>query len=301
MRNEIVFRAIEAARPLSLAAERHIWNHPETGYREWKTHAYLKAQIEALGVATHTFDRIPASVAVQSAKDGRDRVFKPIPGFWADFETGRPGPRLAIFGELDALLIPTHPECDRETGAVHACGHNAQCAALLGVAAGLSAPGALDGLSGSVRLIAVPAEEFVERDFRKAMRDDGVIRYGGGKQELLWRGVLDDVDLAFMVHTKDGEARIATNPGSDGFIATNHVFLGTGHQSKRIGLSQVLLFGEGKLFEILRRGHRADPCFPQALSIKVICFQQTSDLSVYLLKLFIVNLQLNHSFLYYSP
>lgn len=226
MRNETVFRAIEAARPLILAAERHIWNHPETGYREWKTHAYLKAQIEALGVATHTFDRIPASIAVQSAKDGRDRVFKPIPGFWADFDTGRPGPRLAIFGELDALLIPTHPECDRESGAVHACGHNAQCAALLGVAAGLSAPGALDGLSGSIRLIAVPAEEFVERDFRKAMRDDGVIRYGGGKQELLWRGVLDDVDLAFMVHTKDGEARIATNPGSNGFIATNHVFLG---------------------------------------------------------------------------
>ena len=110
-----------------------------------------------------------------------------------------------------------------------------------GVAAGLSAPGALDGLSGSVRLIAVPAEEFVERDFRQAMRDDGVIRYGGGKQELLWRGVLDDVDLAFMVHTKDGEARIATNPGSDGFIATNHVFLDLYNVKSRIGGGNTLL------------------------------------------------------------
>ena len=220
------FQAVEAARPQILAAERHIWQNPETGYREWKTHAFLKAQFEALGLTPHTFDRIPASIAVQSAKDGQDRVFKPIPGFWVDFDTGRPGPRLAIFGELDSLLIPTHPECDKETGAVHACGHHAQCAALLGVAAGLSAPGALDGLSGSIRLIAVPAEEVIERDFRKGLRQEGVIRYIGGKQELLWRGILDDVDLAFLVHTTTGNARLATAPGSNGFIATQHVFLG---------------------------------------------------------------------------
>ena len=130
-----ILKAIEAARPRILEVERHIWRNPEPGYREWKTHAYLVAQYEALGLRPHTFDRIPASVAVQSAKDGQDRVFKPIPGFYIDFDTGRPGPRLAIFGELDSLIVPSHPECDRETGAVHSCGHNAQCAALFGVAA----------------------------------------------------------------------------------------------------------------------------------------------------------------------
>ena len=226
MRFEIIYRAVEAARPKILAAERHIWQNPEPGYREWKTHAYLKEQFEALGLTPHTFDRIPASIAVQSAKDGQDRVFEPIPGFWVDFDTGRPGPRVAIFGEMDSLLIPTHPECDKETGAVHACGHHAQCAALLGVAAGLAAPGALEGLSGSIRLIAVPAEEFIERDFRKGLCDRGVIRYLGGKQELLWRGILDDVDLAYLVHTTTSKVRFATAPGSNGFIATQHVFLG---------------------------------------------------------------------------
>ena len=226
MRFETIYRAVEAARPKILAAERHIWRNPEPGYREWKTHAYLKEQFEALGLTPHTFDRIPASIAVQSAKDGQDRVFKPIPGFWVDLNTGRPGPRVAIFGEMDSLLIPTHPECDKETGAVHACGHHAQCAALLGVAAGLTAPGALEGLSGSIRLIAVPAEEFIERDFRKGLCDRGVIRYLGGKQELLWRGILDDVDLAYLVHTSTSKFRFATAPGSNGFIATQHVFLG---------------------------------------------------------------------------
>ena len=218
--------AVEAARPLILAAERHIWQNPEPGYREWKTHAYLKDQFEALGLAPKTFDRIPASIAIQSAKDGQDRVFKPIPGFYVDFDTGRPGPRLAIFGELDSLIVPSHPECDKETGAVHSCGHNAQCAALLGIAAALASPGALDGLSGSIRLIAVPAEEFIELDFRRQLRKEGVIRYLGGKQELLWRGILDDVSLSFMMHTSTGKGKLGSNPGSNGFIATEHVFIG---------------------------------------------------------------------------
>ena len=226
MQLEKILEAIEAARPRILEAERHIWRNPEPGYREWKTHAYLMAQYEALGLRPKTFDRIPAYVAIQSAKDGQDRVFKPIPGFYVDFDTGRPGPRLAIFGELDSLIVPSHPECDRETDAVHSCGHNAQCAALLGVAAGLAAPGALDGLSGSIRLIAVPAEEFIELEFRRKLRQDGVIRYLGGKQELLYRGVLDDVDLAFMIHTSTAKRALGASPGSNGFIATEHVFLG---------------------------------------------------------------------------
>ena len=47
---------------------------------------------------------------------------------------------------------------NKETGCVHACGHHCQSATLLGIAAVLKEPGALDGLCGSVRLMAVPAE-----------------------------------------------------------------------------------------------------------------------------------------------
>lgn len=218
--------AVEAHRQLILDTERHIWRNPESGFREWKTHAFLKAQYESLGLAPREFDRIPASVATKSAADGKDRVFGKIPGFFVDFETGRPGPRLAIFGEMDSLIVPSHAECDKETGAVHSCGHHAQSAALLGVAAALASPGVLDGLSGSIRLIAVPAEEFIELGFRKDLRAKGVIRYLSGKQELIYRGLLDDVDLAFMVHTSVTKRAMTANAGSDGFISTEHVFLG---------------------------------------------------------------------------
>ena len=177
-----LFDAVEAQKEMILAAERHIWKNPESGYREWKTHAYMKKKFEELGYSVTEFGNIP--------------------GFYTDLDTGKTGPKLAIFAEMDSLIVPSHPEADPETGAVHACGHNCQCAAMLGVAAGFKAEGALDDLSGSIRLIVVPAEELIEVPFRKQLQKDGIIRYIGGKQELMYRGILDDVDLSFMVHTE---------------------------------------------------------------------------------------------------
>ena len=55
------------------------------------------------------------------------------------------------FGELDSLILPNHPECDRKTGAVHACGHNAQSAALYALACAFAAKDALKGLCGGTK------------------------------------------------------------------------------------------------------------------------------------------------------
>ena len=225
MNTKELINVIEEKKQVVLDAGKYIWENPEPGYREEKTHAYLKARYEELGLTVHELTRIPAAIAKKTAENGEDRIFPWIPGFWVDFETGKPGPRLAIFGELDSLIIPTHPECDPVTGAVHACGHHCQSAALLGVAIALAQPGALEGLCGSIRLIAVPAEELIETDYRKGLRDKGVIKYFGGKQELIRRGLLDDVDLAFMVHTAIGR-KLVMGAGSDGCIVKEMAFLG---------------------------------------------------------------------------
>lgn len=171
---------VDGYRELILSAERHIWQNPETGYKEWKTSKYLEEQLERLGYTLHR------------AGD--------IPGFTTELDTGRKGPTLLILCELDSLICPNHPEADKTTGAVHCCGHNAQCAALLGVAAALSEKGALDKLCGKIRLCAVPAEELIEIEYRNSLMRDGVIKYYGGKGEFLRRGYFDGVDLAFMVH-----------------------------------------------------------------------------------------------------
>ena len=204
---DTVLQAVEAYQDTILAAERHIWKNPESGYKEWKTHAYLKAKYEELGYTVNEVGNIP--------------------GFWVDVDTGRPGPKVVVFGEMDSLIVPTHPECDPETGAVHACGHHCQSAALLGVAAALKAPGALEGLSGSIRLMAVPAEELIELGYRKELKEQGVIRYFGGKQEYMARGLLDDVDMAFMVHTSS-TTYLSCSAGGNGCVIKESTFMGKG-------------------------------------------------------------------------
>lgn len=160
MEAEKLLKLVEKYESLIYETADHIWKHPETGYREWKTSAYMEEQFEKLGYTL--------------VRAGN------IPGFYADLDTGRPGPKIAILGELDSLIVANHPDADPETAAVHACGHNAQSGILVGVAAALKEPGALDGLCGSIRFISVPAEE-ADRAWlsRRASQT--------GNYQILWR------------------------------------------------------------------------------------------------------------------
>lgn len=180
-----ITQAVEKHSKLILDTERYVWKTPETGFREWKTSKYLADVFEKLGYT------------LTMAGD--------IPGFYTDIDTGKPGPKVLIFGEMDSLICMEHPEADPQTHAVHCCGHNAQCAALVGIAAALREEGVMDGLCGSVRLCAVPAEEGIEIDFRSGLIEKGIISYCGGKVEFLHRGYFDGTDIAFMIHTTNAE------------------------------------------------------------------------------------------------
>lgn len=189
------------------AALEYLWKNPETGYQEWKAHEYLAKEFSGLG-----YTLTPAGN---------------IPGFTAEVDTGLPGPTLAIFGELDGLICPEHPDADPRTGAVHACGHCAQAATLLGIAAALKEPGALEGMCGRIRLVAVPAEELIQTSWRQQLREAGTIRYFGGKPEFLYRGLLDGVDMSFMIHTMRGSADAGfLNRGTNGCMTKLVLFRG---------------------------------------------------------------------------
>ena len=196
--------AVEKHRKLILDAERYIWNNPETGYREVKTSKYMEEIFEGLG-----YELVRA--------DG-------ITGFYTVLDTGREGPEVLILGELDSIICPSHKDADPATGAVHSCGHNAQCAALIGIAAALKEPGILDELCGKIRLCAVPAEELLEIEYRKELQKQGKIKYLGGKSEFLHRGFFDGVDMAFMVHASH---EYSCNDGCVGCVAKNVIYKGT--------------------------------------------------------------------------
>lgn len=192
---------------LILDVERTIWKNPEIGYKEWKTSAYLQGIFEKLGYEVRTAGNIP--------------------GFTAEISTGRPGPVIAIIAEQDSLLCPEHPDADPETGAVHACGHHAQSAYLVGCAAAFAMPGALDGLCGSIRFMSVPAEETIDLEFRNGLIEQGVIHYVAGKVEFLYRGMFDGVDLVLFTHVLPNEESLfAIDEGSDGCITKHFEYEG---------------------------------------------------------------------------
>lgn len=199
-----LYEAVERHKERILAAERYIWKHPETGYREFGTTAYLAEQFRELGYEN----------LIMAGN---------IPGFYTVVDTGRPGPEVLVMAEMDSLICPKHPESDPVTGAVHSCGHHAQCAALVGVAAALKDPLVLEGLCGRIRLCAVPAEELIEIEYRTELKNKGVIRYYGGKGEFLSRGYFDGVDLAFMIHSAE---MCRVRLGSVGCIAKSVTYKG---------------------------------------------------------------------------
>jgi amidohydrolase len=182
--------AIDARAEAIVGVGERIRRHPELGFKELKTAALVEETFRALGLQPKT------GLA--------------FTGVRAEVSGGRPGPTFALLGELDALAVAGHPEADPTTGAVHACGHNAQVAGLLGCAMGLLASEVMPHLAGRVVFFAVPAEEGGDLGWRLGQRAEGRLEFLGGKCELIRLGHFDDVDLAMMIHTssraEDGRA-----------------------------------------------------------------------------------------------
>ena len=192
-----------------IAIAERIWGDPELGFKEFRT-----AQL-----VMEEFGRL----------DLPQRSGLAITGVKAIAASGKPGPTVAIIGELDSILVADHPSANPETGAAHCCGHNAQIANMLGAGIGLIEAGVLPELSGRVALMAVPAEEYVEIAYRSELRRQGKIEFLGGKSELVRFGEFDDVDIAMMVHTSSQDFMagvFGSSESSNGFVGKNARFIG---------------------------------------------------------------------------
>lgn len=139
-----------------------LWNlalrihaHPELGFEEYQASAWLTEALEKGGFR------------VERGVGGLPTAFRAV------HPAEKPGPRIAILAEYDAL-----PELG------HACGHNLIAAIAVGAALGL-AP-FKEKLPGTLLVIGTPAEEG-----------------GGGKIKLIQAGLFRDVDAAMMVHPAD--------------------------------------------------------------------------------------------------
>ena len=194
-----------------IRVSKDILEHPEPGYSEYRTARVVAEQFAKMGVK-----------------------FRPglaLTGLKGEVKGGNGnGPRVAIIGELDSLIVNGHPHADDDTSAAHACGHHCQIGMMLGAVTGLMQPEVLGELSGEIVPFAVPAEEFIEVARRLDLRTEGKIEFMGGKQELIKLGEFDDVDIAMMCHTASdmGAHSFAMGGTSNGHVVKYVRFTGRG-------------------------------------------------------------------------
>ena len=190
-------------------AAKTILNNPEPGFMEARTSSLVSKKLDELGISHQS------GIALTGLK--------------GVVQGGSPGPTVAVVGELDSLRVLNHPHADPDTGAAHACGHHCQTPMMLGAAVGLLAAGVLDSLAGNIAFIAVPAEEFIDVEYRWGLRKTGKLGLMAGKQEFIRLGAFDDVDMAMITHTASNtqeRAKFALGGTSNGHVVKYVRFIG---------------------------------------------------------------------------
>ena len=205
-----VFQEIDSRADELTSLAQSILTNPEPGFREAKTSRLVAEKFAELGIPF--------------------RAGLGLTGVRADLVGGSPGPTLAILGELDSLIVAEHPFADPNTAAAHACGHHCQIAMLVGATLGLMQPDVLNALSGRLALMAVPAEEYIEIEYRDSLRREGKLEFLSGKAELIKLGEFDDVHLSMMLHTTSSpeEKLLCLSGTNNGMVAKKIQFTGRG-------------------------------------------------------------------------
>ncbi len=162
-----------------IACRRDIHEHPELGNREVRTAKIVADKLRALGI----------EVKENVAHTGVIGLLK----------GGKPGKVVALRADMDALPVKEQVDLpfaskvrttynDQEVGVMHACGHDAHVAILLGVAEVLA--GVRDQLPGTVKFLFQPAEEGAPQGEE------------GGAELMVKEGALENpkVDAVFGLH-----------------------------------------------------------------------------------------------------
>jgi amidohydrolase len=160
--------------------------HPETGFKEFRTAKIIEKELKTMGY----------NLVTKIAKTG----------IVATLDTHRPGKTILLRSDIDALQMQEENDVPYKSiydGFMHACGHDAHIAMLLGAAKYFSEH--TEKFKGKIKLVFQPAEE-------------GPMP--GGGLHIVNEGHIDDADAVFgihittsyeegIVHIKKGEAMAA--------------------------------------------------------------------------------------------
>ncbi len=172
---------IDQDRDYIISLRRWFHSHPELSMKEFETAKRIEKELNAIGILA----RRVGGTGVLGVLKGRKG----------------PGRRVVLRADTDALPIQdekTVPYASQCPGVMHACGHDAHTAALLGAARALKK--LEDSLSGEIGFVFQPGEE-----------------YGKGAVLFLQDGALEGADRSFGVHMQSNlpVGQVAMNLGAE--------------------------------------------------------------------------------------
>lgn len=163
--NSVIYEEAEELSEYSVTLRRWFHRNPEKSFGEYSTAERIRHELTELGIEY-----------VNAGETGTVGIIRGQSS----------GPVIALRADIDALEISEKndvPYCSRNSGLMHACGHDAHTAALLTAARLLISH--KDKIKGTVKLIFQPAEEV-----------------GKGAKEVIGTGLLNDVQAFFGIHVR---------------------------------------------------------------------------------------------------
>jgi amidohydrolase len=163
-KNDDIIKKAEELKQKMIDLRRDFHQYPELGLQEFNTARKVEGVLKAIGLET--------------------RMFVNGTGVRGFVKGSEPGETIALRADMDALPIQEEtdlPYQSQNKGVMHACGHDAHVAMLLGAATILSEM--RKELKGNVAFIFQPAEEI-----------------GAGAKAMVEEGVLEGVNRIFGLH-----------------------------------------------------------------------------------------------------
>lgn len=183
-----------------------LFQHPELGFKEKYTEEIICKYLDQLGVSYKNHVAVHGVVCTLGNENGY---------------------HIAVVADMDALLT----SMDGVMAPFHSCGHSIQVTVLLNLIHSFCESKVLEKLPGKVSFIFAPAEEFIDIEERQKLKDAGKIQFFSGKQNMIYEGIFDDIDMVLSCHVmgkdeSNPDALFDINSTLAGFIRKEAVFRG---------------------------------------------------------------------------
>ena len=200
---KLIAQQTDTLLPHVIEWRRYLHQHPELSDQEIHTAEFVVSHLQQLGMEIHTEVGGHGIVAI--------------------LKGNKPGPVIGLRADMDALPVTervnlpfaSHDSAvynGRETGVMHACGHDSHTAMLLGTAQVLA--NMRDRLAGTVVFLFQPCEE------------GGPVGEPGGAERMIAQGAMDNpkIDVMFGLHINSATPIGTIKYKSGSFMASADMF-----------------------------------------------------------------------------